>query len=77
MVTIVKPATIIKIDIDEFVLQSAIDANLSDYLKIITEDASGVVVYASKAGNHRFKDEDDSGDIFVSAPYQILGICRL
>lgn len=56
----------IKVDIDEAMIKSAIDTNLSDYLKIVTADAAGFVTYQAKAGDHRFADVDDSdaSDIF-------------
>lgn len=53
-------APAMKIQFDETIIQDWVDSNLSDYLKFITTDASGVVRYQAKAGDHRFEDPDNT-----------------
>jgi len=60
MAIIQLPTAPFKVDVDEFILRDAIDANLSDYLKFLVTDAAGYVTLQAKAGDIRLQDPDDS-----------------
>lgn len=60
MALIQTPSQPFKVDVDEYILQDAIDTNLSDFLKFLVTDAAGYVTLQAKAGDIRLMDADDS-----------------